>query len=297
MLKVCPACGKPLPMKTPAICPSCGGRIEVPGDPPVIRGRTLFEAPPKENPVPATAPLPEPVSPAPAVHQEIRIPALAVILSFFFAGWGQWYNGKTWDGLKFFAGTLVVYILAIITIAGGFRPVPQLFGLVLGAVTLAIWVYGMYEAYMTAGRINNGEEEFSGKSLLFWLPVLMVILMVVLLLASLVLATLIFGMAGSASHIHETKVVAATVQQPDANTMIITYQGGQDADKLRQLIAMATDSKGSSQTKTISSPDPATPLKVGTTITMTGAFSGKDHVVVTAGFSDGTWQVILDNYV
>jgi hypothetical protein len=168
---------------------------------------------------------------------------------------------------------------------------------VLGAATLAIWVYGMYEAYITAGRINNGEEEFSGKSLLFWLPVVMVILMVVLLLASLVLATLIFGMAGSASHIHETKVVAATVQQPDANTMIITYQGGQDADKLRQLIAMTTDSKGSSQTKTVSSPDPSTPLKVGTTITMTGAFSGKDHVVVPAGFADGTWQVILDNYV
>jgi hypothetical protein len=37
-----------------------------------------------------------------------------------------------------------------------------------------------------------------------------------------------------------------------------------------------------------------TQLSVGTQIPITGDFGGKDHVVATAYFMDGTQQVILD---
>jgi TM2 domain-containing membrane protein YozV len=37
---------------------------------------------------------------------EIRDPWVALILSFFCAGWGQWYNGSAVGGLKFFLSSL-----------------------------------------------------------------------------------------------------------------------------------------------------------------------------------------------
>ncbi len=58
-------------------------------------------------------------------------------------------------------------------------------------------------------------------------PVIGVILMVAItVILAAVIAAFVFGMAGNIS---KTKVVAATVQQPDATHIVVTYQGGQDA--------------------------------------------------------------------
>ena len=58
-------------------------------------------------------------------------------------------------------------------------------------------------------------------------PVIGVILMVAItVILAAVIAAFVFGMAGN---IQKTKVVAATVSQPSANLIIVTYQGGQDA--------------------------------------------------------------------
>jgi TM2 domain-containing membrane protein YozV len=67
---------------------------------------------------------------------------VAVILSFFLPGLGQIYNGQIGKGIG-------MIILAII------------FGLLCAILIgyplyLILWIYGMYDAYSTANKINTG---------------------------------------------------------------------------------------------------------------------------------------------
>ena len=134
-------------------------------------------------------------------------------------------------------------------------------------------------------------------------PVIGVILMVAItVILAAVIAAFVFGMAGNIS---KTKVVAATVQQPDNNHITVTYQGGQDAGSFSYgtvtvtpsgagVITSYTNATGTALADNILEP------KVGSTVTATGAagvFSAKDHVIVVGTFTDGTTQVILDNYI
>lgn len=96
---------------------------------------------------------------------------------------------------------------------------------------------------------------------------------------------------------HPAKVVAVTTQQPDSSHIIITYQGGQDAGELVQLTATVTDSGGNSQTKDMIFFEKPTTSAVGMSVTFTGPFSGKDHLIVVGTFMDGVKQVILDTTV
>ena len=144
----CPTCGNQLKFENAEICPSCGVRIQPPPFP-----------------------------------RELRSPLLAILLSLFFVGWGQWYNGKTWDGLKLLGAFLLsFFILLIFTSMMGTMPITAIFVVILIFIILAIWIYGIYDAYKNAERINNGEETFSGKSGLFWLPVALIILVMFLIL-------------------------------------------------------------------------------------------------------------------
>ena len=101
-------------------------------------------------------------------------------------------------------------------------------------------------------------------------------------------------MAGNIQH---TKVVAATASQMDAGHIEVTYQGGQDAAQVRQIVVTVTDSEDSSQTQNMKQQDTMNPVEVGSKITFNGRFIKKDHVVATAKFTDGTNQVILDTFV
>lgn len=114
------------------------------------------------------------------IQGEIRNPFLAIVLSFFCVGWGQWYNGKTWDGLKFFGVFLGSYVLTIIfsTIIVSNQSLSAILILILFVIVIGIWIYGMYDAYKTADRINKGKEIFSRKSRLFWLPIALLILVI-----------------------------------------------------------------------------------------------------------------------
>lgn len=133
-------------------------------------------------------------------------------------------------------------------------------------------------------------------------PVIGVILMVAItVILAAVIAAFVFGMSGNIS---KTKVVASTVAQPDANRIVVTYQGGQDDSTLSYVSVTApngtvyntTDTKGTLAVSTTTA-KPA----VGASSVLNGVsateFAGRDHVVVVGVFTDGVSQVISDTYV
>ena len=137
-------------------------------------------------------------------------------------------------------------------------------------------------------KFNKNDEAVS--------PVIGVILMVAItVILAAVIAAFVFGMAGGIS---KTKNVAATVQriQPTANQwdIVFTYQGGADADTVITLTATVDGVPITGDANWIL----ATPA-VGATATdsATAAPTGKQHAVVTAEFSDGSEQVILDTQI
>jgi len=265
MPKFCPTCGKPLQFENAEICPNCGVRIQAP--------------PPTQTPA----------------LTEIRNPWIAVILSFFCTGWGQWYNGKTWDGLKFFGTVLILYIFAwifmIIAASNTSLSSISLLAFVLFIIVFAVWVYGMYDAYKTAEKINRGEITFTGKSGLFWLPVVLIILGILLIFAAIV-AAFVFGMAGSIQH---TKVVAVTAYKSNSNNIVVTYQGGQDAASL-QSIAISINGVNEGE-MTIPQGNGQTTLPVGTSATFPSMELNNNHITAIGHFTDGTNQVLLDTTI
>jgi flagellin-like protein len=112
-------------------------------------------------------------------------------------------------------------------------------------------------------------------------PVIGVILMVAItVILAAVIAAFVFGMAGN---IQKTKIVAASASH-DGTHIVVMYRGGQDAalvDSIKAQIAGSTQSV-------------AVPNVVGKAATIPGSYSTRQHVIVTATFTDGTTQVILD---
>ncbi|MDD1679876.1 MAG: hypothetical protein LUO93_11925 [Methanomicrobiales archaeon] len=98
--KTCPQCGVSYPYED-EICPACGYQVEVPSQHPR------------------------------------KSPSIAALLSFFFFGGGQIYNGQIRKGIIFFLAIIVGIFIYIIP----------------GAI---IWVYGMYDAAVTSSRMNSG---------------------------------------------------------------------------------------------------------------------------------------------
>jgi flagellin-like protein len=134
-------------------------------------------------------------------------------------------------------------------------------------------------------------------------PVIGVILMVAItVILAAVIAAFVFGMSGN---ITKTKIVAVTAQQPDARTITVTYQGGQDAQSFSFGNVSITPSVACQgpqwSNSTLTNNAQATILSdtVGSFVTLkctNDAFSDKDHVVATGTFGDGSVQVLLDTY-
>ena len=122
-------------------------------------------------------------------------------------------------------------------------------------------------------------------------PVIGVILMVAItVILAAVIAAFVFGMAGSVT---KTKTVAATAKQV-GNDIAVTWQGGQDNAYVSSYNVTIRDS--------FQRPSPAQQTGFPPIVGNTSSFpnlgtSSNDHVVVTAVFTDGTTQVILDTYV
>ena len=67
-------------------------------------------------------------------------PGLAAVLSFFYMGLGQIYNGQLSKGIFFIIAYTISWILMIVVI--GFLTTP------------VMWIYGMYDAYKSSEKIN-----------------------------------------------------------------------------------------------------------------------------------------------
>ena len=149
---------------------------------------------------------------------------------------------------------------------------------------------GIHHRCMEVMKFTKNEDAVS--------PVIGVILKVAItVILAAVIAAFVFGMAGNIS---KTKVVAGTAQQPDANHIVVTYQGGQDAATCVGVQWTVSDSTGNVIDSTLMGTNTAlgsaTALTVGYGATLSGT-QGKDHVVATAYFADGSSQVILDNTI
>jgi flagellin-like protein len=118
-------------------------------------------------------------------------------------------------------------------------------------------------------------------------PVIGVILMVAItVILAAVIAAFVFGMASGVS---KTKSVAATARQQGSNTCVITWQGGQDNAMVKSYNITLVDA--------ITPQGVNIPHTVGNSTTYNVCTASQDHVVVTAAFTDGSAQVILDTYI
>lgn len=73
--------------------------------------------------------------------QSFKNAGLAAILSFFWMGLGQIYNGQIGKGIGF----IIAYGISVVLIF-----------IIVGIVTTPIlWVWGIYDAYKSAERINT----------------------------------------------------------------------------------------------------------------------------------------------
>ncbi|MEN6443391.1 MAG: type IV pilin N-terminal domain-containing protein [Methanoregula sp.] len=120
-------------------------------------------------------------------------------------------------------------------------------------------------------------------------PVIGVILMVAItVILAAVIAAFVFGMAGN---IQKTKVVAATAQRTSSSTVVVTYQGGQDANSLTA-ICWTVDGVNVGMWVPLS---PATSIPVGNSSSIPAGNAGKAHILGVGSFNDGSTQVIFDS--
>ena len=134
--KICPNCGAEILDKASIFCPRCGSPIS-----------TATPIATKDDPLPKVN-LNDKSSSKKEFNQrssyreniEEKSPFLSLLCSLFIPGLGQVYNGKTSRGIAFFVGTLV--------------------GLILVIPGIIIWLYGMYDAFSMAKKMNIGQIQF-----------------------------------------------------------------------------------------------------------------------------------------
>ena len=132
-------------------------------------------------------------------------------------------------------------------------------------------------------------------------PVIGEILMVaIVVILAAVLGAFVFGMGDP---VKKTYTVAATAGHPVADTITVTYMGGQDADFVTSINVSVNDNKLDADGTATGWPTwdaGTTPvLRVGVSLEYTNGVSSSrtNHAIAIARFSDGTEQVILDTYV
>ena len=121
----CENCGNPLGENT-TYCESCGAKVGN-ADPAIA---TSISGNQRTVPVQTDQE---------TARVQKKNPLIALILSLIITGVGQIYNGQVRKGVIL----LVVFFIVII---------------IFWPLALIVWLFGMYDAYATAGKINNGDR-------------------------------------------------------------------------------------------------------------------------------------------
>lgn len=116
--KHCVNCGAQMDARA-EICPKCGVRVA---------------------PTPSFQNQPAQPYPPYQAAQPLKSPGLAAVLSLIIPGLGQIYNGEIGKGLAMVIVSIIMWVLVWLLI-------PFL-------VIIVLWVYGIYDAYKKAERIN-----------------------------------------------------------------------------------------------------------------------------------------------
>ena len=114
----------------------------------------------------------EPIHPT----NEEKNPYLALICSLCIPGLGQVYDGLTARGVAFFFGTLIGLFIFIIP-------------------GVAVWIYGMYDAFSLAKKMNNKEIPFlptkTAHLILFIILVIFIVAIVIFIFFLIFLSTIL----------------------------------------------------------------------------------------------------------
>lgn len=78
-------------------------------------------------------------------------PLLSLILSFLVPGLGQIYNAQFKKGFILLAVYIISIVLILVTLS-------ILIGFCFLILPVVIWVYGMYDAFVSAKKINKGTQ-------------------------------------------------------------------------------------------------------------------------------------------
>ena len=117
-------------MFTIVICPNCGKNTP--------EGKFCEQC---GASVQTTQTFQQPVVQQPAAVKEEKSAGVAAILSFIFTGSGQVYNGDLLRGIGILIGTIIGSFIFLIP-------------------GIIVWIYGVYDAYTTAQKMNRGEIPF-----------------------------------------------------------------------------------------------------------------------------------------
>ena len=107
--------------------------------------------------------------------QEEKSSFIAILCSLFVPGLGQVYNGETEKGVIIFLATLIGTFILIIP----------------GVI---VWIYGMYDAYTIAKKMNNKEIPFkptkAAHMILFFILVVVITAIVIFFVVLSVMAVM-----------------------------------------------------------------------------------------------------------
>jgi flagellin-like protein len=121
-------------------------------------------------------------------------------------------------------------------------------------------------------------------------PVIGVILMVAItVILAAVIAAFVFGMAGN---IQKSKVVAATASRTSTSTVVITYNGGQDANSLDYICWTANGAN----VFTMGNIAGTSTLAVGCSSVISN-IGIQSNLIATGYFNDGTSQIIYQHTI
>lgn len=137
----CSGCGRAM-SATDQFCPGCGRQTGTGAPTSTLASTAGTAVAPAQQTMPHPTQAPQQI----IVVRSLKSPGAAAVLSFFWAGLGQIYNGEIGKGIVFMLLYLVSAFLMFAVI--GFLTTPIL------------WIFGMVDAYKTAEKINATQEQF-----------------------------------------------------------------------------------------------------------------------------------------